>query len=97
MLRAGRLCGDHRLCLTKGLGLLEQSQGSVIVLALKAGRQEGVAIVRARLDALLLHAFPQPYGTLHLSRLHRSMQADSLHGGHASAASLTGNLTISMT
>ena len=67
----------HRLCLTKSLGLPKKGQGPVVVLALEAGRQEGVAIVCAWLDALLLHAFPQSYGALHLSSLRSSMQADS--------------------
>ena len=94
MLQGDGLNCDHRLCLTKSLGLPEQGQGPVIVLALEAGRQEGIAIVCAWLHALLLHAFPQSYGALHLSRLRGSMQADLPHSEQVTAAGLTGILSV---
>ncbi len=94
MLHGGWLNSHHRLCLTKSLGLPKKGQGPVIVLTLEAGRQEGIAIVCAWLHALLLHAFPQSYGALHLSRLRGSMQADLPHSEQVTAAGLTGILSV---
>ena len=62
-------CTREGPILTHGLDFLEQPEGALVVLAVKAGRQQRVALIRARLSALCAHALPQAHSALYLPRL----------------------------